>query len=1044
MPVPRPVSTEEVHGAPADPVVRTLVMTDLVANTRMVEQLGDNRAYEIATRHDRAARDLLSRFHGLEIDKTDGFLLLFERPIDAVTFALAYHRMLADLSRELGVELEARAGIHLGEVLLHENPATDVARGAKRLEVEGIAKPTVARLASLARGGQTLLTQAAFDLARRSAVDAELPERISWLAHGAYRFKGVEEPLEIFEAGRVGLAPLSVPPDTEKAQRVVAADDELTLGWRPAPDQRIPLRPNWVLEQRIGTGGFGEVWLASHEKTHEKRVFKFCLEADRLRSLKREITLFRLLKEALGHRDDIARVLDCNFEEAPYFLESEYTEGGNLIEWAEEQGGLSVVPLATRLELVAQVAEALAAAHSVGVLHKDVKPANVLVRSDQDGRPKAQLTDFGIGRLLDASMLSDRGITLMGMTEMLPCGEESLTGGTYLYMAPEVIEGKPATVQADVYALGVMLYQMVVGDFAHPLSTGWRRDVPDEILADDVARLVDGSPERRPGSAAEVADGLRRLDERRAELAARRARERAQRRWKLFASIGALATVVLIIVSLLAVQATQARREADLRRGQAEDLISFMLGDLRQKLQRLGRLDILNDVGDKALQYFASVPEHDLTDEELFRQSNAVMQIGQVRIAEGRPDEAMEAIQESLELSRALTERDPTNVDWKKSLSERHFWIGRILWDQGDLDGALVRFRTQLGIIEDLVRSQPENLDLRFNTAYARNNIGFILEARGDLEGALEAYLETLAIKQELVKKEPADTRRLHSLASSHNTVGSALMKLGRLNEALTHFLAEQAIAEEMTENEPENTRWQRKLTVNHNFVGRVLESRGDRDGAREHYQESLRLAKKLAAIDAAHTIWQQDLAVALRRFGLDSRARGQLAQALEHVQQSKNILQELVEKDPTKAAFQIDLAIGHLSVGEVKIAKKDFEGAEKEAQEALAILQPLTEMNQMDQQSHARLSEAYLLSGRALAKLARQEEALARIRRAALVIEPFARSSTDANLLEPWVRALLHLGREDAAEPIIERLRSYGYDVEGLLASIDKGAGAN
>src|SRR5690606_11465436 len=108
-------------------------------------------------------------------------------------------------------------------------------------------------------------------------------------------------------------------------------------------------------------------------------VFKFCYDPDRLRSLKREVTLFRILKEQLGERDDMARVLDYRFDEAPYYLEMDYSGRGNLADWVELQGGLEKVSMEQRLEIVSSIADALHAAHSVGVLHKDLKPTNVLV-----------------------------------------------------------------------------------------------------------------------------------------------------------------------------------------------------------------------------------------------------------------------------------------------------------------------------------------------------------------------------------------------------------------------------------------------------------------------------------------------------------------------------------------------------------------------------------------------------------------------------------------------------------------------------------------
>ncbi len=1012
-----------------DTAVRTLLLTDLVGSTRLVGQLGDTRASEVAAYHDRAFRDLLPRFNGLEIDKSDGFLLLFERPLDAVGYALAYHRALVDLSTELGVELEARVGIHLGEVLLRRNSPDDVARGAKRLEVEGIAKPIAARLMALARGNQTLLTRGAFDLARRSTAGSTLPARdLIWLAHGAYRFKGVEEPMEVFEAGVVGVAPLAIPPDYEKARRVVSEADEITLGWRPAPDQEIPLRPNWTLAGRLGEGGFGEVWLGRHKKTGEQRVFKFCYEASKLRSLQREATLFRLLKETLGQRDDIARILDWNFDQAPYFLESEYTEGGNLIEWAEQQGGPDQVPLATRLELIAQVADALTAAHSVGVLHKDVKPSNVLITTDRSGAPTVRLTDFGIGGVMDEGVFAEQGITVLGLTEVLPATGQTSKTGTQLYMAPELLEGKPSTVQADIYALGVLLYQIVAGDFSHALAPGWRRDVPDEILAGDIAQMVDGSPRRRPSSAREAAGRLRRLEQRRVEAETAKARERAHRRWRLFAPFGAVAIAVLLVVSTLAVQAMQARRVAELRRNQAEDLITFMLGDLREKVEAVGRIEILHDVGDKALEYFASVPEDELTADELFQRSAALAQIGRIRLNVGNPKAAAEAFKEALELSQELVARDPTNVDWQEFLADRQFWVGRVLWDQGDLEGALERFRVQLKIARDLCEDDPLDLELQLKVAHANTNIGFVQKARGDLQGALDAYRSTLEIKRRLAEREPEDNARQLSLANHHNLVGWVLMKLGDLPSALEHFYADQSIARAQLADDPANTVWQEQLGQSHNFVGLALRAKGEADAARRHFQAHLKIAKNLVAIEPSHMSWQRHLAIAHLWVGDDLKARRQPREALDHARQALEIFRNLVAVDSTKPGWQRDLARGHLGVGEVLAALEDFSGARESAEAAITRLEPLVEKMPGDRQSNRWLTKGYLLKGHALAALGQATAANNVWQRAADTIEPLARESRDLDLIEPWSQALLYLERRDEAEIALKKIERLRY----------------
>jgi len=297
--------------------------------------------------------------------------------------------------------------------------------------------------------------------------------------------------------------------------------------WRPSEGLPIPHRNHWILERKLGRGGFGETWLAVHTKTRDRRVFKFCHDASKLKALQREITLFRFMRETLGSRDDITALLDWQFEQPPFFIESAFSATGNLLEWMQAEGGPAAVPYRDRIDIIRRTAVALSAAHSVGVLHKDVKPANVLVHRGADGSLIVRLCDFGVSMLTERGKLGDAGVTAAGFTDTEEGGSSS-DAGTRLYMAPEIIEGKPPTTSADVYALGVMLYQMVVGDLAKALAPGWDRDVADEVLREDIAAAVEGAPDRRV-SASQVAERLLTLGERQtARAAARELAERAR------------------------------------------------------------------------------------------------------------------------------------------------------------------------------------------------------------------------------------------------------------------------------------------------------------------------------------------------------------------------------------------------------------------------------------------------------------------------------------------------------------------------------------
>src|SRR3546814_9816320 len=123
------------------------------------------------------------------------------------------------MGREEEQLLHARGGIHIGELVVWENSADDVARGAKPLEVEGLAKPIAARLSNLALPGQTLLSEHTYQLSRRAADELPHSARPSWVAHGSYRFKGVADPMPVFEVGEVGVAPLHAPRSSDKAER---------------------------------------------------------------------------------------------------------------------------------------------------------------------------------------------------------------------------------------------------------------------------------------------------------------------------------------------------------------------------------------------------------------------------------------------------------------------------------------------------------------------------------------------------------------------------------------------------------------------------------------------------------------------------------------------------------------------------------------------------------------------------------------------------------------------------------------------------------
>jgi serine/threonine protein kinase len=141
-------------------------------------------------------------------------------------------------------------------------------------------------------------------------------------------------------------------------------------------------------------------------------VFKFCFRADRVRSLKREAALFGLLKERVGEQPNIVAIESVYFDEPPpYYILMQHVAGQDLAKWCESQDGIEKVPLEIRLEIVAQIADALQAAHDSGVIHRDVKPSNILVSNQSENSIHAYLTDFGIGQIISDEIRSQLNVS---------------------------------------------------------------------------------------------------------------------------------------------------------------------------------------------------------------------------------------------------------------------------------------------------------------------------------------------------------------------------------------------------------------------------------------------------------------------------------------------------------------------------------------------------------------------------------------------------------------------------------------------------------
>jgi tRNA A-37 threonylcarbamoyl transferase component Bud32 len=790
----------------------------------------------------------------------------------------------------------------------------------------------------------------------------------------------------------------------------------------------------------------GEVYAAIDE-TLQRRV---ALKAIRVDKRLDEDARARFLREAriLSQLDhpNICRAFDYLHEGDHDWLVLELIDGENLGDAIRR--GLNA---ATKLRIAEEIASVLAVTHAAGIVHRDLKPGNVMLT--RAGGVK--VLDFGLARsesaraplpsesalaalqsLADADSEMTRTVNAVVSSRDGYQSRHDTISGTVAYMSPEQARGEIATAASDIFSYGLVLQELFTGARGYPSGIEPR---------DLVERVRSGRTEPLTGLRRALTAFIRSLT---AEAASERPsavdaiarlqwiRNTPKRRLRM-----AAAALVLLAIAGSALKytldlrreraiAVLAREDADRRRAQAEDLIGFMVGDLREKLTKVGRLELLQDVGTKAMSYFASVPTEALTGEELSRRVQTVYQIGAVRQARGDLKGAIESFRESLALANDLSARDPSNADWQLRLANAHFYLADALRFEGALDEALRHLQEYRSIAQRLVARDPSNADWQLELSYAEGGVAFIEESKGDFAEARASLEHALAIKEKLTQANPGNAERQQDLGVAHNRLGVVLDRMGEGDLALQHYQADLRIREALVAHDPMDQSIKEDLYVAMSYVSRAYEDRGELEEALSYARRSLDLTSALAAVDPANADWQGDVALAENRLAGLLRWTHAGAQAESRYHDAARIFSALVQKSPASSTWRRSLASADLGAGWVALDRGEAAVGAARASAAAAALAPVVDRGK-DVEGAMLAAEVHLLRA-AVAERTRDAATEASELNAALSLS--SRGVADRRTLAVRARTLLAMGRVDQARPIVEHLLATGYRHPALI----------
>jgi len=697
-------------------------------------------------------------------------------------------------------------------------------------------------------------------------------------------------------------------------------------GAPPASEAETPLRPfaplasdeipGYEILDEIARGGQGIVYRALQRSTRREVAIKVLREgagasSDAKLRFEREIELVASLRHP-----SIVTVFDSGMtRDGRRFCVMDYVRGTRLDRHVT-QARLS---LEQTLELFCRVCDAINHAHQRGVMHRDVKPSNILV--DEEGRPR--VLDFGMARAIDRS-------------DVVAVTSTGLVGGTLAYLSPEQVAATPdaADIRSDVYSLGVVLCELLTGDFPYPVSTdviATLRHIADTPPAIERLCLFDAGPTQsreRPSRVSTINDDLRTIvvkalakePARRYQTVGDLARDlhhflddepieakrdstwyvlrKTLRRYRVGVGITSafvlIVTVSAIALGMLYAQQRTLRKEAESqaalaqrRFGQVRDLANSFIFEFDPKIKRLpGAAEARELLVSKALHYLDALAADAGDDPSLLRElALAYIAIGDVQgdLSTSSLDNLSAALESYEHAERIFAVRiaaDPTDDASRQSR-------GTVLAKQAGIYDSLGRF-----------------------------------------ERSSELTRESLELARAVSRTHPRDIAARNALASGHERMGNTLMREGELDAAREHYQESLDIALAVAAEQPDDIWMLRHVGVGYAKLARVHIARGERDAALEYYFKFRDVSERLLAAHPENIVARRDVLTAFQWIGILYAETDRPELAIENFDRSITVGEALVRDEPDTSLSRSTLAISYTRRGEVELVEKRFDAA--------------------------------------------------------------------------------------------------------------------
>jgi non-specific serine/threonine protein kinase/serine/threonine-protein kinase len=736
------------------------------------------------------------------------------------------------------------------------------------------------------------------------------------------------------------------------------AQAELALGAYPEPDLLGRRIGAYRLVRLLGRGGMGAVYLAERadDAFHQRVAIKLLPWALATPEARHRFRVERQTLAALAH-PHIARLLDGGetADGLPYLV-MEYVEGEPIDQYCRARE----LAIEQRLRLFRAVCGAVEHAHHNLVVHRDLKPANILVT---DGG-EVKLLDFGIAKLLPGAQAG----------AVSPVTQAGRLLWTPLFASPEQVRGEPVTTSTDVYALGLLLFRLLVD--AHPfrLATGSPVEVVRMVCdrpppRPSVAAVKGGAglslpalrrrlrgdldnivlmalrkePERRYASVERLSEDLRRHLEQRPVRARRdtllyRAGKFARRHR---AGLAAAGLVLASLVGGLLATSRQARI-AEHRFQDVRALANSLLFEVHDAIAPLpGSTAARQLLVQKGLGYLDRLAAETGGDPALELELAAAYQkVGDVQ---GNPNQpnlgditgAIAAYQKAQDILARLLRQAPASAAVRAELGRCERRTGDALDSAGTVGAAARHYQHAVELQSALAAEAPDDAGRARELAGSLIALGDLRAWNADLPGALAEFagarqiLARLRAEAEVPASGPMDGPAAppalavieREIAQTETKTGDALCWQDHCREALAWHSRAIAALEALARAHPHDAETLHALLTAHLKMGEAMEGLGDAGGRLAATTRTLDVAQILAAADPGNARARRTLSIAHDKLGDALAMKRRFAEAQAHYRTALGIQHELGGRDPANREHRRDLANTWNRIGEALIA---------------------------------------------------------------------------------------------------------------------------